>query len=60
MGATLSLLLLLFVAFVPAAGVAGSGASSQTTTVTLAGWASSPEETAALKPDDRSVRATRT
>ncbi|HEY5873524.1 MAG TPA: extracellular solute-binding protein, partial [Gaiellaceae bacterium] len=47
MGATLSLLLLLVVAFVPAAG-AGSGASSQTTTVTLAGWASSPEETAAL------------
>ena len=45
----LGLLLLLVAAFVPAAGLAGSAGSSQTTTVTLAGWASSPEETAALQ-----------
>ncbi len=44
----LGLLLLLVAAFVPAAGLAGSSGSSQATTVTLAGWASSPEETAAL------------
>ena len=42
------MLLVLVAAFVPAAGLAGSAGSSQTTTVTLAGWASSPEETAAL------------
>jgi multiple sugar transport system substrate-binding protein len=45
-GAAVGLLLLLLVAaLVPAAGQAGG---AQTTTVTLAGWASSPEETAAL------------
>jgi multiple sugar transport system substrate-binding protein len=41
----LALLLVLVAAVVPGAGFAGS---SQRTTVTLAGWASSPEETAAL------------
>ena len=46
--AALGLLLVLVAAFVPAAGLAGSAGSSQATTVTLAGWASSPEETAAL------------
>ncbi|MCE3287190.1 MAG: extracellular solute-binding protein family 1, partial [Gaiellaceae bacterium] len=46
--AALGLLLVLVAAFVPAAGLAGSAGSSQTTTVSLAGWASSPEETAAL------------
>jgi multiple sugar transport system substrate-binding protein len=46
--AALGLLLVLVAAFVPAAGLAGSSGPSQTTTVTLAGWASSPEETAAL------------
>jgi multiple sugar transport system substrate-binding protein len=40
----LALLLLLVAAFVPA----GQAGSTQATTVTLAGWASSPEETAAL------------
>jgi multiple sugar transport system substrate-binding protein len=40
----LALLLLLVAAFVPA----GQAGSAQATTVTLAGWASSPEETAAL------------
>ncbi len=44
----LGLLLLLVATLVPAAGLAGSAGPSQTTTVTLAGWASSPEETAAL------------
>jgi multiple sugar transport system substrate-binding protein len=40
----LTVLLLLVAAFVPA----GQAGETQTTTVTLAGWASSPEETAAL------------
>ena len=47
-GGALALLLLLVVAFVPAAGQAGVEDRAQATTVTLAGWASSPEETAAL------------
>ena len=46
-GLMLSVLALLVAAFVPAAG-AGSAAPAQQKTVTLAGWASSPEETAAL------------
>ena len=44
----LALLLLLVAAFIPAAGQAGVDEGTQETTVTLAGWASSPEETSAL------------
>jgi multiple sugar transport system substrate-binding protein len=47
-GGALALLLLLVAAFVPAAGQAGVEGKAQATEVTLAGWASSPEETAAL------------
>jgi multiple sugar transport system substrate-binding protein len=44
----LGVLLVLVAALVPAAGLAGEAGPAQRTTVTLAGWASSPEETAAL------------
>jgi multiple sugar transport system substrate-binding protein len=44
----LLLLVAAFVAFVPAAGQAGVEEGAQATKVTLAGWASSPEETSAL------------
>ena len=52
-GAGALALLLLLVAFVPASQ-AGTEKSAQATTVTLAGWASSPEETAAL---NRTIQA---
>lgn len=47
-GGALGVLLVVIAALVPAAGLAGEAAPVQKTTVTLSGWASSPEETAAL------------
>jgi len=47
-GGALAVLLLLVVAFPAAAGQARADKAAQATTITLAGWASSPEETAAL------------